>query len=67
MLSSHEELRLTFPHFLRDRPGVTVLLIELLHDVVVARLVAVLAQLENILDLSHFDLETSEAITRAQQ
>jgi hypothetical protein len=26
-----------------------------------------LAQLENILDLSHFDLETSEAITRAQQ
>jgi hypothetical protein len=38
---------LTLPHFFGDRPGVAALSVQVLHDVFVARFIAVLAQPKN--------------------
>jgi uncharacterized protein YciI len=55
-------LRFTLPHFFGDRPGVAPLSVQLLDDVFIALLVAVLAQLKNILELPHFHLEGDDRV-----
>jgi hypothetical protein len=55
---------LPLPHFFGDRPSVAALSVQVLHDVFVARFIAVLAQFENILAACRRPVQLTAEIAR---